>query len=93
MGTSPGIGGLVPMTPTPSIWPSLIGAGLQGLASYQQSRAANNAAQQMVDASNRALDFSRLIYGEQRQNQAPFIGVGQGAVMTLADLLRMPRTS
>lgn len=67
--------------------PAIISGGLQGFASWQQSRAANKAAQQQVDASNRALDFSKGIYEEQRANQQPFIGVGQGAVTNLGSLM------
>lgn len=68
-------------------WGDLAKFGMQGLASWQGSRAANNAAQQQVDAANRALEFAKQVYDEQRANQAPFIGVGHGSANTLAHLM------
>lgn len=74
-----------------SIWarlaPQLVGAGIQGLGSYMQSRAANKAAQQQMQASERALDFSKGIYNDQKANQQPFIQTGQSAIGTLGGLM------
>lgn len=73
--------------------PMLVGGGLQALGSFQQARAANKASEQMVDASNRALDFSKGIYADQKANQTPFIQTGQGALSGLNQMLRIPQAA
>lgn len=65
----------------------LVPLGLQGFGSFMGSRAANNAAQQQMDAANKALAFSEGIYNDQKANQQPFIGMGHSAVNTLGGLM------
>lgn len=67
--------------------PQLIGLGVQGVGSFMQSRAAKNAAAQQMAASERALEFSKGIYNDQKANQQPFIGMGHSAVNTLGGLM------
>jgi hypothetical protein len=57
---------------------NLLGSGLNALGSFMASGAQRDAAQQ-------AMGVQRDIWGQQQQNQAPYLQAGQS---TLADLLR-----
>lgn len=86
-----------------SIWlPMLIGGGISAGGSIAgaamgssaakdaanlQSSAADRAAQLQYQASQNSLDFAKQVYGQQQQNMAPFLRVGQQAAGTLGSLM------
>ena len=68
---------------------ALAGAGSLAAAKLQ-SNAASNAANTQVNAANNALNLQRQIYGQQQQNLAPYLGIGQTAGQNLLKYLQGP---
>jgi len=65
-----------------------IGASAAGKAAETQAEATKSAAELTSKAGSESLDFAKLVYGEQKTQQAPFLQAGTGAVNFLSQLLR-----
>lgn len=63
----------------------IIGAGGSIISSIFGSKAAKKASQQQVDQQNKALDFQKQVYGENKANQQPFVQAGQQSIQSLMD--------
>jgi hypothetical protein len=65
----------------------LIGAGTSLFGGFMGSSASKKAANQQVDAENKALDFQKQMWGQQQENQAPYLQAGQTSIGNImADL-------
>ena len=63
---------------------ALIGGGLGAAGSITsgalQANAAENASETQAQEAQNALNFQEQVYGQQQQNQAPFLAAGQTSI-------------
>jgi hypothetical protein len=60
---------------------------------HKAASASEKASGLQADSANRALDLQRNIYNQQQQMQAPYMGLGNSAAMTLGRLMGAPAGS
>lgn len=74
-----------------SVTSGIIGARAAGRAGRTQAVAAERAAELTAQSARESLDFQKQVYGQSRQDFAPFLGTGQAGMANLSYLMGMPQ--
>jgi len=70
---------------------SIVGGAISSSAAGDAADAQVAAAQIQADSIREGLDFQKEVYSENRQDFAPYRGVGYNALYAMSDMLGLPR--